>query len=69
MPYYHFHLNLILSDILVYIPNNCAAIFISSDFEGFSSMNIIQYNNPKEELKTARDEIINRYIQQIVGMI
>ena len=39
---------------------DCSAMFISSDFEGFSSLNVMKYN--KEEPNLIRDQIIDNYI-------
>ena len=39
---------------------DCSAMFISSDFEGFSSLNVMKYN--KEEPNLLRDQIIDNYI-------
>lgn len=41
---------------------DCAAMFISSDFEGFSSLNIVNYN--KEEPIIERNNLIQEYINK-----
>ena len=39
---------------------DCSAMFISSDFEGFSSLNVMKYH--KEDSNLTRDQIIDNYI-------
>lgn len=47
---------------------DCGAMFIISDFNGFSSLNIINYNKDSDlkevNLLSERDTIINRYLEK-----